>query len=127
MRNRMDTALSAAPGGSIRSRARLPDRLRSRGIAAVVFAICLAGAGTAGYLIGNSPEADVDAVRSEAAAAGWQAGSERGAEQGHAQGFREARERTYAPRYRVAYKEAYAQEFRSRGLKQPEQIRVVRR
>jgi flagellar biosynthesis/type III secretory pathway protein FliH len=110
-------------GASPRARAR--DRLPLRPIAAALV-VCLLAAGIGGYLIGNSPEADLDAVRSAAAAAGREAGSEQGSEEGYAEGFKEARTRSYAPAYRAAYKEAYAREFESVGLAPPERIRVPR-
>jgi hypothetical protein len=104
--------------------ARTRDRRRRRIIAATLFALCLIGAGIGGYLIGNSPKADLDAVRSAAAAEGRTEGSERGADKGYAQGFRAAQKRTYAAAYSAAYKEAYAAEFEDVGLAPPERIPV---
>jgi hypothetical protein len=125
----IDTLLAppASNGSGTSPVARVRQRLPWRPIAAAAFVICLVGAGVGGYLIGNSPEADLDAVRSAATAAGREAGLEEGAAEGRAQGFREARERPYAPAYRAAYKEAYAREFEAVGLAAPERIRVPER
>jgi hypothetical protein len=93
---------------------------------AIALVVCLIGAGVAGYLIGNSSEVDLDAVRSAAAEQGREEGAAAGAEKGRAQGFREARRGTYGAAYSAAFKEAYVAEFRSRGLDPPERIRVQR-
>jgi hypothetical protein len=126
MPSEIDTLFAppASNGSRESPRMRVRDRLPWRAIAAAAFVICLVVAGIGGYLIGNSPEADLDAVRSAATAAGREAGSEQGSEEGYAQGFREARERSFAPAYRAAYKEAYAGEFESAGLAPPARIRV---
>jgi hypothetical protein len=104
--------------------ARVRERPSWRAIAAVLFVVCLAGAGIGGYLIGNSPEVDLDAVRSAAAAQGREEGSTAGNEAGYEQGFEAAQQRTYAAAYAAAYREAYAQEFESVGLDPPERIPV---
>jgi hypothetical protein len=124
MPNEIDTVFLAAPSESVGSSARTRKRFPWRPIAAAAFVISLVVAGIGGYLIGHSPETDLDAVRSAAAAAGREAGTEQGSEEGYAQGFGEARERPYAPAYRAAYKEAYAREFEAVGLAPPERIRV---
>jgi hypothetical protein len=117
----MHTVQGTSTGWEVRVRKRLPWRA-----IAIALVVCLIGAGVAGYLIGNSPEVDLDAVRSAAAAQGRQEGAAAGAEEGYAQGFRDARRGTYGAAYSAAYREAYAAEFRSRGLDPPERIRVQR-
>jgi hypothetical protein len=104
--------------------ARFRDRPSWRAIGAVLFAVCLAGAGVGGFLVGNSPDADLDAVRSAAAAEGRQAGLESGTQAGYDQGYRAAQERTYGPLFSAAYKRAYAAEFEAVGLEPPQRIRV---
>jgi hypothetical protein len=107
--------------------ARVRARLPWRAIAAVLFVVCLAGVGIGGYAIGNSPEADLDAVRSAAAAQGREEGSAAGAEEGYDQGYEAAQRRTYAAAYTAAYEKAYAAEFESVGLDPPERIPVPER
>jgi hypothetical protein len=116
----MHTAQGTSTGWEVPVRRRLPWRA----IAIALVALCAIGAGVAGYLIGNSPEVDLDAVRSAAAAQGREEGAAAGAEEGYAQGFREARRGTYGAAYSAAYREAYAAEFESIGLDPPERIRV---
>jgi hypothetical protein len=103
------------------------DQWPRRSVAIAVLVLVLAGAGIGGYLIGNSPEVDLDAVRSAAAAEGREAGLASGTDEGYSAAFREARNRTYAAAYSAAYRQAYAEEFRSRGLDPPERIPVRRR
>jgi hypothetical protein len=125
MRNEIYTGFPLTEGSSgLWARTR---RRPGRAVAAVVFAVCVAGAGVGGYLIGNAPEADLDAVRAEAAAEGRQAGAERGAEEGYDRSFEAAQQRKYAAAYSAAYEEAYAAEFEAIGLAPPERIRVPRR
>jgi cystathionine beta-lyase family protein involved in aluminum resistance len=105
----------------------IPERMPWRTIGVAFLIVCLAGAGIGGYVIGNSPEVDLDAVRSTAAAEGRQAGTATGIEEGYAQGFKAAQKRTYGPAYASAYKEAYAAEFESVGLDPPKHIPVPNR
>jgi hypothetical protein len=107
--------------------ARIRERPAWRAVAAGVLAVCLVGAGVGGYLIGNSPEADLDAVRAAAAAQGREEGSAAGAEEGYDQGFEAAQQRNYAAAYAAAYEKAYAAEFESVGLDPPERIPVPER
>ena len=123
MRYEIDTAFPVTER-SVGWWARVRARPRWRAIAAVLFVVCLAGAGVGGYLIGNSPEADLEAVRAAAAAEGREAGAAAGAEEGYDQGFTAAQKRTYGPVFSAAYKEAYAAEFEARGLEPPQRIRV---
>jgi hypothetical protein len=123
MRSQIDTAFPVTDE-SVGWWARVRDRPSWRAIAAVLFAVCLAGAGVGGYLIGNSPEVDLDAVRSAASAEGRQAGLAAGAEEGYEQGYGAAQKRTYGPVFSAAYEGAYAAEFEAVGLKPPERIRV---
>lgn len=102
----------------------MAGRLPWRIIAVALLAIFLAGAGIGGYLIGNSSDVNLDAVRVAAAAEGREEGSAVGAKEGYAQGYKAAQRRTYASAYSAAYREAYAREFESVGLDPPERIRV---
>jgi hypothetical protein len=128
MRTETDTVTGAAPtraaGASLREGLRGRAPVSRRAVAGIALALCLVGAGVGGYLIGNSSDVDLAAVRSDAAAEGREAGAQSGAEEGFSEGFRAARERAYAPVYRAAYKRAYAAEFESRGLEPPGRIRV---
>jgi hypothetical protein len=126
MASNTDTLLTPTPTRASTARAGTRHQPRWRAIAAGIFVVCLAGAGIGGYLIGNSPEADLDAVRSAASAEGREAGAERGAAEGYEQGLAAARERTYAPAYSAAYRQAYAAEFEAVGLEPPERIPVPR-
>ena len=126
MRDKLDTALTAPRTRSMGPLLPVRERRPWRPVAAALLVLCLAGAGIGGYLIGNSPEVDLDAVRSAAAADGREAGLEKGAETGYTQAYRTARKQPYAPVYAAAYKEAYAAEFESAGLDPPERIRVPR-
>ena len=87
-------------------------------------AVLLAIAGIGGYLIGSSPDRDVDEASVTAAERGLEAGSRKGAKEGYALGFESERKRAYASAYSAAYREAYAEEFQSLGLDPPERIRV---
>jgi hypothetical protein len=124
MHDEIDTAFAASHRRAMGSSLTLRDRLPWRAITAALLALCLVGAGIGGYLIGNSPEVDLDAVRSTAAAKGQKEGSQAGTKEGYAQGFRAARKRTYGSAYSTAYKQAYVAEFESAGLDPPEQISV---
>jgi cystathionine beta-lyase family protein involved in aluminum resistance len=124
MHYKIDTAPVAPRGRSTARWARIGGRLPWRIIAAALLALFLVGAGIGGYLIGKSPDVDLDAVRSTAATEGREAGSVRGAKEGYTHGYEAARKRTYAAAYSAAYREAYAAEFESVGLDPPERIRV---
>jgi hypothetical protein len=125
LRHEADTALATPRRRSVGPSVPIRDRLPWRTLAAALFALCLVGAGIGGYLIGNSPEVDLDAIRSAAAAAGREQGSERGAKEGYTQGYQAAQKRTFGSAYAAAYAEAYANEFESIGLDPPERIPVA--
>lgn len=108
----------------MRSWVRIRGRLLRRVIVGTLLALFLAGAGIGGYLIGSSPDVDLEAVRFVATAQGREAGAEEGARKGYERGYRSARNRTYAADYTAAYREAYAKEFESAGLDPPDTIRV---
>ena len=102
----------------------MSNRLPRRTVGRALAALALASAAIGGYLIGSSPDRDVEAARVTAAANGFEAGARRGMREGYAVGFEPARNRAYASAYSAAYREAYAKEFESAGLDPPERIRV---
>jgi cystathionine beta-lyase family protein involved in aluminum resistance len=104
----------------VRTRGRPPRRV----IVGTLLVVFLAGAGIGGYVIGSSPEVDLEVVRFAATAQGREAGAEEGARKGYARGYRSARNRTYAAAYGAAYEDAYAKEFESAGLDPPDTIRI---
>jgi hypothetical protein len=124
MHDRTHPVFPVAPKESIGPSLSIRDRLPWRPIAAAAAALCLVGAGIGGYLIGNSPEVDLDAVRSAAAAEGQEAGAASGREAGFEQGFSAAQKKEFAAAQVQAYREAYAAEFEAAGLTPPERIPV---
>lgn len=104
------------------------ERIRSAIPRRVIVAACLVlfviGAGVGGYLVGSSPDVDLDGARLDAAEHGRQAGARVGDRQGYERGFKSASERPYASVYATAYRRAYEREFEAAGLDPPQNIPV---
>jgi len=89
-----------------------------------VFIALLIGAGVAGYAIGSSSGADLEAARHAGAAAGENEGSAKAVKEGYARGLEPGRSQGFADAYPTAYEAAYLREFRDAGLDAPARVSV---
>ena len=87
---------------------------------------CFGVIGVAGYQMGASQGADVQAARGAGTVEGARKGEAFGSQAGFASTFKPAREHASDAAYERAYRTAYVREFEQAGLSPPSFVRVRR-